>query len=665
MKDIKLIENFIIENYKDEILDTINKYPDEKHITIDYNELEKYNYDLADRLIKKPEYITIIQNIINNELNTTNKNVNLNIRFKNIPYTPLDNLLKDKIGQLIETEARVINITDIRPKIKTAAFECRNCMKLHYIEQDLTNNKIVSPRLCKCGNKSSFRLLKEDCTYEDIRILVVDGLNLTKPNQHRRLNVFLKDDLIYKANGGNHIKITGIFKVSQDEKGKSEYYIDVNNIEPANNEQIEITEEDKKQLKVLSEEENIIAKLSHSIAPDLILDDEIKIATLCYIVKGIKPPVKDTGIYERDYINIMIVNDPATGKTQLGEAVINCCENGIMTSGTSSTGAGLIGAAVPDKINGGYTLEIGSIPMVNNGHCVIDEFDKLELNKQSDLLNPMESGKEIISKATIHETVECRTGLLLLANPKHGKFDKYKSITEQIKVIPPLLSRCDLVLVIQDNLNKEKYRKIAESILNKFSNSDSKKIENKGILNNNTLKKYLKYATTFKPKLNKESRKYLNDYFVKIKSIDNYDDEVIPLDARALNSLIRLSGAIAKLKLKKQIDVEDCEEAVKLLEYSLNQIGYDPETDKIDFSRVTGEPTNADKKNRKNIMTIISDWINNNSNLDDKYILKSKLLELFTEETGKSKDTFYNAYKQLKNAGDIIEKQKRVYIKEK
>ena len=64
-------------------------------------------------------------------------------------------------------------------------------------------------------------------------------------------------------------------------------------------------------------------------------------------------------------------------------------------------------------------------------------------------------------------------------------------------------------------------------------------------------------------------------------------------------------------------------------------------------------------------MTIISDWINNNSNLDDKYILKSKLLELFTEETGKSKDTFYNAYKQLKNAGDIIEKQKRVYIKEK
>lgn len=153
--------------------------------------------------------------------------------------------------------------------------------------------------------------------------------------------------------------------------------------------------------------------------------------------------------------------------------------------------------------------------------------------------------------------------------------------------------------------------------------------------------------------------------FVKIKSTDNYDDEVIPLDARALNSLIRLSGAIAKLQLKKQIDVEECEEADKLLEYSLNQIGYDPETDKIDFSRVTGEPTNADKKNRKNIMTIISDWINNNGNLDDKYILKSKLLELFTEETGKSKDTFYNAYKQLKNAGDIIEKQKRVYIKEK
>lgn len=102
---------------------------------------------------------------------------------------------------------------------------------------------------------------------------------------------------------------------------------------------------------------------------------------------------------------------------------------------------------------------------------------------------------------------------MLLANPKHGKFDKYKSITEQIKVIPPLLSRCDLVLVIQDNLNKEKYRKIAESILNKFSNSDSKKIENKGILNNNTLKKYLKYATTFKPKLSEESIKYLNDYF--------------------------------------------------------------------------------------------------------------------------------------------------------
>ena len=656
--DLKTIKNFIIENYKDETLNTINKYPDEKHITIDYKALEEYNYDLADILIKKPEdIINSIQNVIYTEINTSNKNVNLNIRFKNIPYTPLEDLLNDKIGQLIETEARVINLTDIRPIIKTTVFECKGCMKSHYIEQDLTNKNIIFPSLCnECGGKS-FRLLKDDSIYEDTRILIVAGLNLTKSN-NRRLNILLKDDLIYKAKGGEHIKITGILKVSQNEK-KSEYYIDANNIEPANNKKIEITDEDKKQLKELSEEKNIITKLGHSITPDLILDDEIKTALLCYIVKGIKPPEKDTGLYERDYINIMIVTEPATGKTQLGEAVINCCENGIMTSGTSSTEAGLIGAAVPDKINGGYTLEIGAIPMANNGHCLIDEFDKLDIEKQNDLLSPMESGKETITKATIYETVQCRTGLLLLANPINGKFDKYKpSIIEQIKVTPPLLSRCDLLLAIQNEPDKEKDRKIATKILKKYNNSDSEKIENNKTLDRNTLKKYLKYASELNPVLSKETQEYLINYYVEVKSISLEDG--IPLDPRVLNSLIRFSSAIAKLKLKDKIDVEDCKEAIKLFEYSLKQFGYDPETGKIDISRVTGEPTRADKRNRIKIMEIIKDWINTNNNL---YILKPKLLESFIEDTGKSKDTFYNAYNQLKNAGDIIEKQKKVYIK--
>lgn len=661
----KKIEDFLIGNYKDEILKIIEIYPDEKYITIDYKALEEYNYDLADILIEKPEdIIKIIQNVIYNTLNTSNKNVNLNIRFKNISYTPLEDLLNDKIGQLIETEARVINLTDIRPIIKTAVFECKGCMKSHYIEQDLTNKNIIFPSLCnECGGKS-FRLLEADSIYEDTRILIVAGLNLTKSN-NRRLNILLKDDLIYKAKGGEHIKITGILKVSQNEK-KSEYYIDANNIEPANNEKIEITDEDKKQLKVLSEEENIITKLGHSITPDLILDDEIKTALLCYIVKGIKPPEKDTGLYERDYINIMIVTEPATGKTQLGEAVINCCENGIMTSGTSSTEAGLIGAAVPDKINGGYTLEIGAIPMANNGHCLIDEFDKLDIEKQNDLLSPMESGKETITKATIYETVQCRTGLLLLANPINGKFDKYKpSIIEQIKITPPLLSRCDLLLAIQNEPDKEKDRKIATKILKKYNNSDSEKIEDKEILNIKTTRKYLKYASEFNPVLSKETQEYLINYYVEVKSIYNGNNESIsledgiPLDPRVLNSLIRLSGAITKLKLKDEIDIEDCKKAIKLFEYSLKQFGYDPETGKIDISRVTGEPTRADKRHRDVIIKIIKD----NINLDYEYIFKSELKRLFMTETDKKQDTFYNSYKQLLNTGNIKENDGKVYIK--
>lgn len=169
--------------------------------------------------------------------------------------------------------------------------------------------------------------------------------------------------------------------------GNRKFVLDANNVVQLEDKKIEITEEDKRQIIELSKADNLLDILVNSFAPKLIIDREIKLAVLCYLVNA--------GYTEelREQIHILIIGDPRTAKTQLKNSAHLLTEKGIKASGTNASGVGLTGAVDRDPVLNTPMVNAGAMPMANNGHLFIDECEKMPKEEQQKILDGMESGE--------------------------------------------------------------------------------------------------------------------------------------------------------------------------------------------------------------------------------------------------------------------------------
>ena len=279
--------------------------------------------------------------------------------------------------------------------------------------------------------------------------------------------------------------------------------------------------------------------------------------------------------------------------------------------------------------------------------------------------NFMESGYDDFNKAGVNGRLYGKTSILALGNPKFGRYDRYKSLQDQVDIDPTNQSRYDLIFLIEDKPDSDKDSKIIESILNGYSVQDTKKpvqaVNSKGevlpILSTEELKKYLAFARNeFKPKLSKGEDPYtfIKNYGVKARGV-NLEDGESPYHFRFIRSIPKLAGAYAKLHLRGTISKDDVQNAIKLKEYSINLIGLDPITNTLDTDRVTGNLNRDDKRQREIIKHLIKDYVQDPNNLDSEGIPAKILLENYQSETDKSQETYYRRLKELKQAGEVIE----------
>ncbi|MEJ2279285.1 MAG: minichromosome maintenance protein MCM [Candidatus Lokiarchaeota archaeon] len=301
---------------------------------------------------------------------------------------------------------------------------------------------------------------------------------------------------------------------------------------------------------------------------------------------------KPGGSYKRGDIHVLFVGDPGTGKSEVLKGTVELSPRGLYTSGKGSTAVGLTAAVIKDAETGQMNLEAGAIVLANGGVAAIDEFDKMDSADRSALHEGMEQQTVSIAKAGIVATLKAETAVIAAANPYSGRYDIYKTPTQNIRLPPSLLSRFDLIFVIVDRPNKADDAQMAEFILqNAMSPSgelnEEQEEESIAPISGDLLKKYIKHAKrSCKPVLTIEAKEKIKDFYLELRGEYDSEDAIVSILARNLDALVRLSEAHAKMALRSDVLKEDVEEIIILFKRYLRDTGYDETTGKIDMDRI-------------------------------------------------------------------------------
>ncbi len=285
---------------------------------------------------------------------------------------------------------------------------------------------------------------------------------------------------------------------------------------------------------------------------------------------------------------------------------------------------------------------------------MVDEMDKMSDEDRSAMHEGMEQQTVSISKANIQATLHCETTILAAANPKFGRFDPYVPFAKQINLPPTLINRFDLIFVIKDLPEKEKDEALADFVLHLHKERGAKDVP----IDTDLLRKYFIYARQLiQPTLTEDALGVLKEYYVKMRSSGATDEKginAIPISARQLEALIRLSEAAAKLSLSRTVTLYHAQYAIDLLNYSLTQVGMDPETGKIDIDRIMTGITTSERTKLVSIREIITEL---EKRLQNKIIPEEEIIRV-AQEKGLKKDFVEEAIVKLKRSGDLFEPRK-------
>jgi len=589
----KFIETF----YYNNLLNTVKK--NTGALVVEFNDIAKFDLELADQLINNFDDIAKDAEEAIKQFDIPEAQYPIKFRVINLPksaFLPIRNIRAKNLGKLIETEGLIRQASDVRPKVTVTEYECPNCGAVLRVDQ--VGSKLREPTRCACGRKGKFKLSSQRLV--DVQRLVVEEPPeaLVGGEQAKRMQVFVESDLLDPAlekrrYPGNKINVVGIIKevpISLKTGGQSTTYdlmIEANSLETIEEEfeEIEISDDDEKAIKELAEKPNIYEKLIASIAPSIYGYNRIKEAIAMQLFGGIRKKRED-GTRTRGDIHIFLVGDPGAGKSQLLRYVATLAPKARYTAGKGASAAGMTATVVRDEFMHGWALEAGLLVLCNRGIACLDELDKMDDQDTSAMHEALEQQTVTIAKANIHATLRAETSVLAAANPKFGRFDPFQPIPNQIQLPPTLLNRFDLIFTIRDIPNAELDEKIAQHILDNAKDPEARKPE----IAPELLRKYIAYThQKCFPKMTLGAVEEIKNFYVQLRSTAAKDDaeiKSIPISARQLEALVRLSEASARIRLADKVTKADAKRAIELLKASMKEVAFDVETGKFDIDRI-------------------------------------------------------------------------------
>ena len=597
-----------------------------KSLVIDYQKLEKWGkkgLGLADELLKNPSKVI---GDVKDAVKTYNliftkeeedKADEINIRFVKLPKkTNIRDIRANHINTFISVEGIVRKVTEVRPRLVVGVFSCLNCGKLTPPYAQPTFGSYTEPyRNCTQCERQKFELVPALSKFVDTQKVRIQESpeGLRGGEQPQTLDVDITDDLVANVSPGDRVVINGILRSFQKTNGsvKSplfDLYLEANSIEMSEKEfeEVEISEEDEKEIRELSRDPEIYRKFGHSIAPSIYGNEEVKESIALILFGGVMKTLPD-GTHLRGDIHMLLVGDPGIAKSQMLRYVIRLAPRGIYTSGKSSTSAGLTATAVKDDFGDGrWTLEAGALVLADMGIAAVDEMDKMDKDDRSSLHEAMEQQSISVAKAGITATLRSRCALLGAANPKLGRFNQYDSISEQVNMPPSLLSRFDLIFLMRDAPNQQLDRAIGEHILKSHEVGELLELNRKAPIENTTeenikqklapvtpeidpllFRKYVAYSKrNCIPQMTDEAREILIQYYLDLRGLAADSSKPVPVTARQLEALVRLAEASARVRLSNTVDESDAQRVIKIVDRCLRDVAYDPNTNTFDIDRV-------------------------------------------------------------------------------
>ncbi len=658
-EQIKRFQDFLDSYYHSKILDNLRK--DHKFIIVDFAELSKFDIDLANILLEDPEEVIKAAELAVAQFDLENAG-NFRVRFTNLPKNQkvmIRNIRSAHIGKFVSVEGIVRQKSDVRPQVTAARFECPVCGNVINVLQ--LDGNFKEPSKCGCGRKGKFTLLSKELV--DAQGIVLEEVteSLEGSEQPKRINILLKDDLVSplserKTNPGSKITLTGTIKEvpiilkTGSKSTRFDLMVEANCVASVEETfyEIEMTPEEEIKILELSKDPELFTKLTNSMAPSIYGYEKVKESLLLQLVGGVRK-VRSDKVVSRGDTHILLVGDPGSGKSVMLKRIATISPKGRYVSGKGVSGAGLTASVVRDEFLKGWSLEAGALVLASDGICCIDEMDKMSPEDRAAMHEALEQQTVSISKANIQATLISRTTVLAAANPKFGRFDPYGIIAEQIDLPPTLINRFDLIFIIKDLPDEIKDDKMSTHILKLHQNPDLYQPE----FSTEFLRKYIAYSKQkITPKINDSALEEIKRFYLKMRGSGGTEGGIkaIPISARQLEALVRLTEASAKIRLSQEATKEDARRAIDLVEYCLMQVGFDKETGKMDIDRIATGISASQRSHISQVKEIITD-------LEGK-VGKTIPIDDITEEAknrGISEDKVEEVLEKLKRVGEVFE----------
>eukprot|EP00792_Barthelona_sp_PAP020_P007995 TRINITY_DN3187_c0_g1_i2.p1 TRINITY_DN3187_c0_g1~~TRINITY_DN3187_c0_g1_i2.p1 ORF type:complete len:716 (+),score=171.52 TRINITY_DN3187_c0_g1_i2:35-2182(+) len=573
--------------YREQV--TNNLQQQKYYLKVYMEDLMNYKEELANKLTTKPsDYLYYFEKALNrfvmDRFSSQEREypfqILINYRRLNIGFR---DLTSSSVNSLIQLHGIVISAARVKPKARILTVRCRTCGDIQHLPIPYGFGKTVLPKRCantatidsssgrSTCERNPYQVIPRMCEYIDVQTIKLQEFPENVPAGELPQNVLITLDrnLCNIVQPGQRIAICGLYGAFSRGNKDSEFIrssyirgIGIDHLDKLED-VTSFTTEQINEFREYAAKRNVIRDIKEKIAPQIVGHDSIKMAIASMLFGGTRKVFSD-GLRVRGDINILLLGDPSTAKSQFLKFTHHVAPISVYTSGKSSSSAGLTATVIRDSASGEFVLESGALVLADCGVVCIDEFEKTSVETIVAIHEAMEQQTISIAKAGITTVLNSRCSILAAANPKYGQFVEDKTFEDQVVFQSTILSRFDIIFVIRDVVNIKKDTEIAAQVLRSHTNLGQRSInddENDTVF----LKNYIAFARSMiAPVISAEASDKLQRFYTTIRS----GDSKFPLSIRQLEALVRITESFARMELKAEANGDHADKAIDLFKAS-------------------------------------------------------------------------------------------------
>ncbi|XP_024542558.1 DNA replication licensing factor MCM2 isoform X2 [Selaginella moellendorffii] len=561
-------------------------------LEIDYTEYLHAYTNLAIWLADAPESILevmeeVLQNVVLKLYPNYGKiHERVHVRVTNLPvFDQIRDIRKTHLNCLIRIGGVVTRRSGVFPQLMQVKYDCNKCGATLGPFFQNTSKEIKVGSCPECQSRGPFSVNVEETIYRNYQKLTLQESPGIVPAGRlpRYKEVILLDDLIDCARPGEEIEITGIytnnFDLALNTKNGFPVFATVVEANHVSKKQdlfsaYKLTEEDKLEIEKLAKDPRIGERIIKSIAPSIYGHENIKTAIALAMFGGQEKNVQGKHRLRGD-INILLLGDPGTAKSQFLKYVEKTAQRAVYTTGKGASAVGLTAAVHKDPVTREWTLEGGALVLADRGICLIDEFDKMNDQDRVSIHEAMEQQSISISKAGIVTSLQARCSVIAAANPVGGRYDSGKTFALNVELTDPILSRFDILLVVKDTVDPVIDEMLARFVVDSHFKSHPNIAKDQTpetaantdpeILSQDMLRKYITYAKLYVfPKLHDADLDKVALVYADLRR-ESMFGQGVPIAVRHIESMIRIAEAHARMHLRQYVLEDDVDMAIRVL----------------------------------------------------------------------------------------------------